>query len=541
MILKNKFTIIIYILFVISLCLRLYKLGSLPESLTWDEAALSYNSFSLLETGADEYGHKMPLILRSFDDYKPAFYSYLSIPFINYFGVTIFAIRALSALSGASLVISLYLIGFFLTKDRRVGLLAAMLSITTPILLLYSRIALEANLALAIFLFGFALLLNNSKTINFLIGNLLLILSAFTYHTPRYIVPIIFITSLVTFGKIISNKTKLLSILIFVILYIPIIYFLVTPKLNSRFTETSVFTKKSILVGTIVKTQDINSISSFISSNYFYILDFSGRYLSNFNPYVLFIKSSGHELYHVDGLGLFNSFEIGFWILGLFVLVKRIIKINPIFTLILIVAPIPAALTVDWFSPLRALLLWPFYLVLSAIGTLYFIDKMKINFKYILLSLLFVGWSFSSLRTIETVFYYQPYVHSGAYQYGFAQVVPFVSERLIEKKYDNVIIDSPHAQPHIFFLVFSKYTPQIYQEEIKWRVNDYSPRTNFNFGPYKFRNIFWQDDKKLKNTLFVGDIESLPYDQVSNTKDAKIIKEFTSPDGNISFRVVENL
>jgi len=54
-----------------------------------------------------------------------------------------------------------------------------------------------------------------------------------------------------------------------------------------------------------------------------------------------------------------------------------------------------------------------------------------------------------------------------AYQFGYAQSVPYVNSLLKEKKYDAVIIDTPHAQPHIFYLFFSKYSPREYQNEIK--------------------------------------------------------------------------
>lgn len=198
-------------------------------------------------------------------------------------------------------------------------------------------------------------------------------------------------------------------------------------------------------------------------------------------------------------------------------------------------------MTVDWFMPLRALLLWPMYLIITATGTTYIWNKWKFNLKHLIIAFLFFGlWGYHSTRTIETILYYQPYVHAGAYQYGFAQMVPYVNKLISHKDYQQVIIDSPHAQPHIFFLTFSAYSPIKYQEEIEWRVEDYTARTNFNFGPYTFREIYWANDRQMSNTLFVGDVESLPYDQIEQTSGASVLEEFKSPDGNISFRVVEN-
>ena len=63
--------------------LRLYQLGLIPNALTWDEAAVGYNAYSILKTGRDEYGELLPIIFKSFGDFKPGLYVYLVIPFIK--------------------------------------------------------------------------------------------------------------------------------------------------------------------------------------------------------------------------------------------------------------------------------------------------------------------------------------------------------------------------------------------------------------------------------------------------------------------------
>src|SRR3990167_8496580 len=94
--------------------LRLWQLGNVPISPDWDEVALGYNAYSILQTGKDEYGEFMPIILRSFDDYKPALYAYCIIPFIKLFGLSTFSIRLPSAITGVLMIIGIYyLIGEF--------------------------------------------------------------------------------------------------------------------------------------------------------------------------------------------------------------------------------------------------------------------------------------------------------------------------------------------------------------------------------------------------------------------------------------------
>ncbi len=63
----KKFLLIIIL--IIAAFLRLWRLESIPPSLTPDEAALGYNAYSVLKTGKDEYGKVLPIIFKSFGDY----------------------------------------------------------------------------------------------------------------------------------------------------------------------------------------------------------------------------------------------------------------------------------------------------------------------------------------------------------------------------------------------------------------------------------------------------------------------------------------
>ena len=62
--------------------LRLYHLDSLTSPY-WEEAALAYDSYSLLKTGQDHHGNDWPIVaFESFGDSKVHFYFYSALPFI---------------------------------------------------------------------------------------------------------------------------------------------------------------------------------------------------------------------------------------------------------------------------------------------------------------------------------------------------------------------------------------------------------------------------------------------------------------------------
>ena len=100
--------IILGIIVLVAAALRLWDLGKVPISPDWDETALGYNAYSILHTGRDEYGKFLPIVLRSFDDYKPALYAYFTIPSIVIFGLNTFAVRLPSGVFGVLTVIATY-------------------------------------------------------------------------------------------------------------------------------------------------------------------------------------------------------------------------------------------------------------------------------------------------------------------------------------------------------------------------------------------------------------------------------------------------
>src|SRR3990172_10102 len=87
----------------IAVFLRLFNLGKTPIALEWDEVALGYDAYSIIQTGRDQFGHFLPINFRSLDDWKPPLYVYSSIPGIFLFGLNDFTVRLPSAVFGLGL------------------------------------------------------------------------------------------------------------------------------------------------------------------------------------------------------------------------------------------------------------------------------------------------------------------------------------------------------------------------------------------------------------------------------------------------------
>lgn len=87
--------------------LRIYRLDTIPNGLQSNKAMRGYDAYAILKTGADSFGN-FPLFLRGFDDYTPALYSFMCIPFIYAFGLSAFSTRLAAALSGVIVVALTY-------------------------------------------------------------------------------------------------------------------------------------------------------------------------------------------------------------------------------------------------------------------------------------------------------------------------------------------------------------------------------------------------------------------------------------------------
>ncbi|MEK7169074.1 MAG: 4-amino-4-deoxy-L-arabinose transferase, partial [Patescibacteria group bacterium] len=110
MINKKLVLILISLIIILAGVLRIYQLGNVPPSPDWDEVALGYDAYSIIHTGKDEFGKFLPVVLRSFDDYKPALYAYFIIPAIFMFDLTTFAVRFPSAVFGIVSVLAVFLL-----------------------------------------------------------------------------------------------------------------------------------------------------------------------------------------------------------------------------------------------------------------------------------------------------------------------------------------------------------------------------------------------------------------------------------------------
>jgi Dolichyl-phosphate-mannose-protein mannosyltransferase len=124
---------------------QLWITPSNPPGYHRDEAANSYNAYTLSQDLRDEDGALLPLFFRSFGDYKSPLYPYLLAAVFKITGPDAQVARGVSAVLVLSAVLLLGLLARRVTGSNLVAVVVVVLAGATPWLFELGRVALEAS------------------------------------------------------------------------------------------------------------------------------------------------------------------------------------------------------------------------------------------------------------------------------------------------------------------------------------------------------------------------------------------------------------
>ena len=494
--------------------LRFWQLGTVPVSPDWDETSLGYNAYSILKTGRDEYGAFLPLSFRSFDDYKPPLYVYLTVPSVAVFGLSVFAVRLPSAIFGILAVLGTYFLVKELYKHYNdyISLLSAMLLAISPWHIQFSRIAFEANVGLTINIWAAYFFLRGLYSRRGLyIGSVLFALALYTYHSERIFVPSLVIFLCILYRKHLwKNKSSAaVALLLGFIVLLPLVTVLFNKNSLMRLKGTSSFREQTeILSGNIKKLEYDRSQGYWLGELFDnrrveYAKIIIRGYLVHFSPKWLFITGD-HERHHAPDMGLLYFWELPFILIGIYRLIKAGGPSSVFFLGWYLLAPLAASPTTQLPHAIRTLVFLPSYQVFTAIGLLS-------SYSYI--TFRFPKWKFPigilmSLTVVSTLIYYTHmyFAHTNVeyskfWQYGYKQAVDYAE--LHGAQYKKIVVSTDLEQPYIFFLFYSNYDPQKYLAQGGTLSGSFDEKFN-HFNKLEFRKIDWPNESKDGTTLYVG-------------------------------------
>ena len=545
-----KTKIILISIVVLAFVLRFWSLGKFP-ALNADEASNSYDAYSLIQTGMDQHGNRWPITFQSFNDYKPGLYVYLDIPFVKFMGLTPLAARIPGALAGVLSVLVIFFLVKELLGNKKIALVSSFFLAISPWHIQFSRGGWEVNVATLFILTGiylFLVFLRSKKLLVLLSSVFVLVLSLYTYHAARVVVPLFGVATVLIYKKEIFLKTNTKNILIAVsfglLLLVPLVRDLSAPGALSRVAGVGLFADPGPINRINEQRGEHANINSLVAKfihnkGVNYGLEFLGNWSSHFNGEFLFMTGDSIQRNKVPETGEMYLFDILFLIFGFIAIAKTFSEFKKSYLIILswlLIAPIPSALTFQAPNALRAQNMVIPLVVVSAIGFVYLLNvigKFRYPIKVVayILIVSFVAWGFARYEHIYWLHMSKEYPFSS--QYGVSELVSYISQN--QSKYKDVVVTNRYDQPYILFLFYLKYPPSDFQFKHTLTAKDeFGFSTVADFGKYHFGKIdFTSMRTEYPNSLIIGTSEEIP-------KEANIVKRIYGTNGYEYFDIVAN-
>lgn len=517
------------IICLVSLALRIYQLGIVPPSPDWDEAALGYNAYSVATTGKDEYGTSYPLVLRSFDDYKPPLYMYLTIPSIAVFGLTVWAVRLPSVILGVLGVAGCYFLVRELVrlnefKNRELNLYlppaSSLLLAISPWHIQFSRIAFEANTGLTLNIWMLYFCFAGLKRPKFFIPAAVISgLSLYAYHSERIFVPLMLLLLILLFFRQFYSHLKyvLISFVIGLFITMPLLAVLSDSANWTRLKGTSSLSDQTALLARSVSKLEHdgdtgNPWGIFLDNRRIvYAKTFLSGYLSHFSLKWLFFTGDNPR-HHAPDMGLLYLWEMPFLFYGLYLLAGYKSRLTWFIFGWILISPVAAAPTTGLPHAIRTLVILPVPQIITAIGLIAFMLKIKTvyrkNFRfliYILTGIILINIYYF----LHMYFVHLNREYSEFWQYGYRQAVEYTEAN--NGSYRKIVVSTKLEQPYIFFLFYTRYDPVQYLKQGGTVSGGFEEGRN-RFGKYEFRPINWNRELKDGSVLYVGTPGEIPAD-----------------------------
>ena len=549
----NKYKKLILILIILFAgFLRFYNIDSNPPSMSWDELALGYNSYSLGIDGKDEFGEFLPYkYLESFGDFKPVIYSYLGIIPIKIFGLNEFAVRFPSVFFGTlSVLITYFLVKQLFYAKRKIlkfdieslALLSTLIFAISPWHIMLSRGAFEANIA-SFFIIGgllFYLLGINKKGFYFILSAIFFALTFYTFNSSRVFVPLFVLAiSLISYKDLLREKKMVIvAFLVGLIILLPILSFLRSPQAALRYKEVNIFSDISIVERSNQKiAENNNSILARVIYNrrIGYAQSFAEHYLDHFSPKYLFITGDGNPRFSVQKVGQLYLWDSIFLIIGLIALFKyRAGKwyYLPIWILLSI---IPAATARETPHALRTETVLPAFQIIIAFGFMSMYAFLKTKTK---MANLFAGFLLL-LLFLNFVYFYKilhidyPIEFAGEWQFGYKEISKYVDSQ--KNNFEKIYVDEEIGRPYIYHIFYNKITPNVFRKHSKVErdIFGFVNITNLENIEYsrKLRSIY----DKEPNNLYIQSFNDPLKIKDGVPADAKVLSTIRLPNGQVRF------
>ncbi len=457
---KITFYAVAGLLLAISAFLHFWKIGELPSGFYLDECSMSYNAYSLAETGKDEQGRAFPLFSSAFNYYSDPGIVYSIYPVVEIFGLSKTACRSVSAFYMLLASVFFVFLSYELVRNKWIALAAGFLFSILPWTFPVSRTIIGgyAPMLLAIVAGWFFLMRamgrNNWKYA--VIAGFSWSMVMYCYSSGRPFSAVAMIVFVIAFNFLLIKRIRTFAI--FVISYFCTSIPLVIAVINNPTIVVSRFSDLSVW-------GDGASLHEIVSR----ILV---RYSEYFSPDFLFVGGDSELRHNAGNSGELYIFMAPFIIAGFYCIIKNFRR-NPYSRFLLyavLIYPAAAVLTMDRMHSMRCMNGAPFWCTLAVMG-FYFIWTYKRKLRIAVIAILV----FSAIEvSVYFVNYFGKYAEEsrGSFYAPFAETLEYGFKNLSGDE-TLYVSDSVFYLPvdrsfrpswYVYFLFYGRVSPEVYQK-----------------------------------------------------------------------------
>ncbi len=516
-------TIVIGIL-TLAFVLRFYHIAQNPPSVYGDEISFAWNAWSILHTGADEYGISYPLQFRAFGDYKAPIPVYLLVPFFKFMGMNAFSVRLPVVIIATLTVGMTYLLTkqlfILLSSEKKkkiecIALLSALFLAISPWHIHLSRGYFEATLALFPFITGIYFFLKGfEKKLFFPFSFFFFALCLYTYFTPRILLLVFIPFLLFFFRKRLAPFKKELyySLVFFFILSLPLAKLALFDQGGNRFMwliEQRMEKAKEEAIREQLVAGGPMIVRKALHNRYgIFVRSIGNDYSEHFSLNFWYSFGDNSLRYFLGNMGMFYYVEFPFIVMGAFFLLQNNPQMAWFLFGWLLLAVIPASLVGRSFA-VRSLPMLPVPFVIVSYGIMMAFSKTSFYKRryWILLAFLLCGYTTGFLG--YTLRYHLDYPRYGATWWGWENKTAIEYARNHEDQYDQIFISDFYSGAALAYAFYAQIDPIAFRLARENPIVVADDRHVIKIGKYYFGSLDL-DDKRMEmgilppKTLYIG-------------------------------------
>lgn len=491
---------------VIGVVTNIWQLDRIPPGLHADEAMIGYTTLSLLQTGKDLLGETNYLALSdpNAGGTYPPLRSYILMPFVKFFGLSVFVNRLPPALFGVILIFLMFRIAKLLLKDDRMAVVTALITAINPWATQMARQALLESGALTLTTAAILLFLEGAKKPRlYLWSGLFFGLSLFAYDAPRLFVPI-FLGVLCWFQWSDIRKhfrPALIGFTVFVIFFGAFLYQLIYRGEIREYTRSGAANSTNV-TGTVIRGRTLTQAPEWASKLVHNKVTATARtlvtnYVSIFSINWFFVNGYGNLQEAVGNHGQYHFFELPLFFLGWIYLFRKTKKIAWIILSWLLIGALPGGISSGNFA-YRSVLMLPAPILVTSAGLIVFLENIRmIQIRSLQVAIRIVGVLLISINIgsyLYTYFFEYPIYASENWAKQQNDAIRYAVSQ--KEKYKYVIFDGGLSWAAMYGFMYRLDTAQ-FQHIIKQPVT-VGGSEYLQFDTFLFRDF--TDDLRLLST-----------------------------------------